>query len=92
MGDVTALLCSSPMFWALLPAGKNDGGPKDSADHREGEACGESENTPNTGILRRRMMSYGFLFGIIDNSPFLGDNSPFFRDNFLTFGDFSGII
>ena len=74
MGDVTALLCSSTHR-------KNDGGPKDSADHREGEACGESENTPNTSKEANDELWF-----------FFRDNSPIFRDNSLTFGDFSGII
>jgi hypothetical protein len=56
MGDVTALLCSSTHR-------KNDGGPKDSADHREGEACGESENTPNTG--KEANDELWFFLGII---------------------------
>ena len=46
MADVTALLWSrsTPIFGAVLPVGRNDGGPKNSADHRQGEAGGVSGN------------------------------------------------
>ena len=36
---------------------------KNSADHREGEACGESENTPNTG--KEANDELWFFLGII---------------------------
>lgn len=61
MADVTALLWSrsTPIFGAVLPVGRNDGGPKDSADHRQGDAGGVSGNqgyrvrsSPTTGTLK----------------------------------------